>query len=457
MKKHLFTVIVLFVACSMQANLTLYVSPSGYQGGLTWNTPCSIDSMVSRLNNDINISGEVTIYFSKGHYYNVDIKLWNLSAPITNIHLIGGVTLARRINLNQRNFVANETVFHAKTSSTSSIPIWLESFSYQDSTKISSVDGITITSDNYIMNNEALRLVGGTYVVTHCKIEEYKSTVDLIKLESSIDHNFVINSLIANNVARSVMTVWCNLHMVNTTIADNYLTQLIYSAPFGAKIDNSILWSNYEQTPSAYNMQGTVDVSHSFVETQRTWMVDDNTNQWNVNPLFTYDVIYPYTCSATSTIFAYGDASVFYQYTWALSNHEYQYDVAGNFRFYDYGNYGIYSYADAGAYQHYYQSGGSNYNSVEPVSPQYKPSRMPIEDATNDIHIWTYQNSIFVDGLSSEPSTLTLYTMSGQHVHSATLSMEYQEVQAFVQAGEYLATITASSGELLASKAIYLR
>lgn len=197
MKKYLFILIVLFASFIAHAELRIYVSPSGSQDGLAWNRPCSVDSMVSRLTNDTTISDEVYVYFAGGHYYNVAIKLWNLDAPIPNIHLIGGVTLSRNTHkqLAQRDFVANETVFHANTNNTLSIPIWLESFSYYDSTKVSSVDGITITSDNSMMHNHALRLVGGTYVITHCKIEDYETSDDLLMLESSLDHNFVINNL----------------------------------------------------------------------------------------------------------------------------------------------------------------------------------------------------------------------------------------------------------------------
>lgn len=458
MKRKLLLLILLCgVYYANSTPLRIYVSPTGYQSGLAWNQPCSVDSMVSRLTNDTTISDEVFVYFSGGHYYNVSIKLWNLRAPIPNIHLIGGMQFSRSAyrQLHLRDFVTNETVFHANTSISNSIPIWLESFSYYDSTKVSSVDGITITSDNNSMSNHALRLVGGTYVVTHCKIEDYKTSDDLVMLESTIDHNFVMNSLFVNNEGKSLMTAWCKLHMINVTIADNSFTQLIHTAPFGANIDNSVIWGNSEQSPYLYTMAGTVGISHSFVETQRTWMVDDYTNQWNIDPLFTYDTTYPYTCDALSSIFAYGDAAVYYSNVWALTDYEYNYDVAGNFRFYDYGLYGIYSYADAGAYQHYYQAGGSNYNSMEPNIRQSK-SRKPIKNVDADIHLWSYKNCIYIDGVPTDGTDFVLYTISGQKVYSASLNKDFQEIQTFMQMGEYIATITSATGERLLSKTVYL-
>lgn len=459
MKKSLVAIFIVFVSLSAQAVLRIYVSPSGYQDGLAWNRPCSIDSMVNRLTNDTTIADEVFVYFAGGDYYNVSIKLWNLRAPIPNIHLIGGLKLARNIHnkLNQRDFVANETVFHADATHPSSIPIWLEYFSYGDSTKISSVDGITITSDNMPMYNNALRLVGATYVVTHCKIENYISAIELVRLESTTDHNFLFNNLYDNNSCDAILIAWCKLHMNNNTIADNDVTQLIQYAPDGFEIDNSIIWGNYEQNPYTYNLMGTVNISHSFVETQRTWMVDDNTNQWNVDPLFTYDNTYPYTCDAASSIFAYGDASAYYQYSWALTDYEYEYDVAGNFRFYDNGIYGIYSYADAGAYQHYYQWGGSNYESITPVAKQKKSSSKSTENASDKLRLWTYQNCVYVDELSVEEATLTLFSLSGQQVYSTLLSQENKNVQTYMQPGEYIASITTITGELLLSKTIYLQ
>lgn len=458
MRKYIVTICVMLLALHSHAVYRIYVSPSGYQDGLAWNRPCSLDSMVSRLTND-TISDEVFVYIAGGDYYNVSIKLWNLRAPIPNIHLIGGLQLARNIHtkLHQRDFVANETVFHADATHPNSIPIWLESFSYGDSTKISSVDGITITSDKYIMNNNALRLVGATYVITHCKIEDYNTTQELIRLESTTDHNFIFNSMFDNNVSRAIMIAWCKLHMNNTTIADNFLTQLIQSAPFGSEIDNSIIWGNYEQSPYYYTIGGTVDMSHSFIETSRTWMVDDYTNQWNVDPLFTYDNTYPYTCDAASTIFAYGDASAYYQYSWALTDYEYEYDIAGKFRFYDNGIYGIYSYADAGAYQHYYQWGGSNYESTTPITKQKKSSRKPTENASDKLRLWAYLNGIYVDGLPVEEATLTLYSLSGQQAYSTSLVQDLKNVQTYMQPGEYIASVTTITGELLLSQTIYLQ
>lgn len=458
MKKYLVAVLIVLVSLSSHAVLRIYVSPSGYQDGLAWNRPCSVDSMVNRLTNDTTITDEVFVYFAGGDYYNVSIKLWNLHAPIPNIHLIGGLKLARNIHnkLHQRDFVTNETVFHADATQPNSIPIWLESFSYGDSTKISSVDGITITGDNMAMTNNALRLVGATYVVTHCKIENYITNIELVRLESTTDHNFLFNDLYDNNSSRAILIAWCKLHMNNNTIADNDVTQLIQYAPDGAYINNCIIWGNYEQSPYTYNLGGFVNFSHSFVETQRTWMVDDNTNQWNVDPLFTYDNTYPYTCDAASTIFAYGAASAYYQYSWALTDYEYEYDIAGNFRFYDNGIYGIYSYADAGAYQHYYQWGGSNYESTTPVTKQKKSSRKPTEDVSDKLRLWAYQNGIYVDGLPVEEATLTLYTLSGQQAYSTSFTQTDNNVLIYLQSGEYIASITSMTGELLLSKTIYL-
>lgn len=458
MKKYIILPLSIIMALSVSARNKIYVSPNGGFDGTAWNKPCTFSEMVDSMYYSSNISGEVFVYFSEGEYNNVAIKLWYLPTRITNVHLIGGLKSERNMHnkLHQRDFIIHETVFHADSLNPYSIPVWLEYFSPHDTTKICSIDGITFTSDNHLMTNDALRLVGGNYVVTHCKFYNYKTTGRLMMLETYSDENvFIINTLIDNNVCNKMFGMHTKFHMINTTIADNTFNNFIDAIHHTAEVNNSIIWNN-SALSLYYSDTTTMAVSHSYVQSQMLYMVDDNTNQWGVDPLFTYDLVVPYTCDDLSGIHQYGDASFFYQYSWAFEDYESHFDVAGNARFYDYGSFGIFSVTDAGAYQHYYESGASNYNTViEPVRLRRRLNHTQIEQ-TEDALLWTNGDVVYVDMFTKLSAILSIYSMSGQTVYSTTLSGEQVSYNTYLQTGNYLAVIKSEDGETIIKKTIRL-
>lgn len=454
MKKIYSLLFTIFVLCSISARNTIYVSPNGGYDGTKYNRPCTFSQMVDSLYNSPNLVGEIFVYFSEGDYYDVEIKLWNMPQRITNVHLQGGYKFARSMPPYARDFVSHETIFHAKNSDKWSIPVWMECLSTMDTTKISSVDGITFTSDS-VMHNDALRLVGGNYVVTHCKFTNYKTTGRLMMLETyAVEHVFIINTLIENNVCGTMFGMFTNFHMINTTIADNTFLYFGMGLNHTSSICNSIIWNNSDLYLEPYS-GGTIDISYSFVQSQELWMNNNYTNQWNVDPQFTYDNDYPYTCDAISNVFQYGDDSVFSQYSWAFQYYETDYDVAGNDRFYG-SMYGSFYDIDAGAYQHYYAGGGSNYNIISYPDRTKREIKKSATDHTNNIQLWSHYNVVNIEMEEEKKLSLVLYSTSGQSVYSTTVSERYNSIILDLQRGDYIAILKSEDDRIIKRKLIRL-
>lgn len=446
MKKQLFLLAICFSICEMQvySQQQICVAPTavGYATGAGMANACDISSLPSLL--QFITTPEVYVYFAGGDYYDVSLNLSGLDTAnhFTTIHLMGGVDPQYNGYIDQysRDWQTFPTVFHADDSNPYADVINIDHFWGSTTYGPSSVESIIITSDNNTMYSNAIHLLAGYYSISDCHITEYNTLSRLLMIEVGSYDAYIVNTLIDNNDSWSLLGSFGKLHLLNTTIADNNHSYFIDGMTTTVNIFNSILWGN----SNLYRNSTFLTYArflNSFIETSEPYMYDAGYNVWRTNPLFTYDNDDPYTCSSLSPIINHGDGTLLTNS--GLPDYSYIYDVAQNERFYDFAE----TVVDAGAYQHFYDGD----------SDKHRPERLPGKHTSgSDIKIWAYQNTVFVDGLSSEYSTLTLYNMFGLQVYVSTIYKEYQEVPIFIQAGEYIATITSASGEKLLSETIYL-
>lgn len=377
MKKFLSTLAVVLITCQTFA-ADLFCTPSG---GVIPSGPLSLlygtsfyyayspSDLMHELVTNPNITGNVNIFFGAGDYYETfDFSYLTMPSAITSISLYGGFkgTEAKPVDLTSRDPLSNETVFHSTT--TSAITYSCSWFTGHCNV----IDGITITSDN-VISSAALELYVCDFVVAHCKIRDFHTTGPLIWLESGNSYKRFVNTVIENNEADYLMSAYCNVDMLNLTIADNkFYTYFIYGSLTNNNynIRNSIIWGSGPLT--SYNMYGLFNVSYSIVQYYDSWMVDDYTNHWSTDPLFTYATNDPHTCTTLSIARnnGYIPYLLFYPIT-SLFDFS-QYDVNMLSRFY---NPLTYDYVDIGAYQHETYS-GSNYNVVHPEENMQSPQRI---------------------------------------------------------------------------------
>lgn len=402
-----------------------------------------------------NIStAEVYVYFAGGDYYNVSLNISGLdpSYQFTTIHLMGGVNPLQTGNIIpfDRDWNAYPTIFHADANNPSSRVINLDHFSLSSQDEPSTVASIIVTSDDSQMTSNAINLLAGNYVVSNCEITEYNTTNILLMLETGYLNAYVISSLIDNNTSGSLLGFFGNIQMINTTIADNTHSYFMAGLTYDAEILNCIIGKNsnfdFYNFPLAHAY-----VSHSFVANWESYMSDDYTNQWGVNPYFTYDVDVPYTCDPTSTIFNYGDGS--YLTSTGLMPDLYEYDIDHNERFYDLNQ----DTVDAGAYQHYYDDGWANYESV--FLPQQSRRSQPRSRTTTDAidrNVWSHYGIVYVRGAVPESSRLSIYTMTGELVYGTVLQCEDNSLPVYLASGVYVAVVTLDNSEVLFSNNIFL-
>ena len=364
--KRSFFFLLLFICCifagiAQNPRCTLYVATDGVSTNLgdTWNTATTPDGIVNAIIQG-NLSGEIYIAFAVGEYYDVSINLSSLNlSTISAIHLIGGFEKQVKgwAYVAERDYNSNPTVFHADSNTPASRVISLNYFSTSASVNPSSIVGITVTSDNNQMTGNAINVTAGRYVISNCRITEYNTTNRLVMIETGANDDYIISSLFDNNECSSLIGLFCCGHIINSTIADNTYTYFIEGVAKVSELINSIVWNNSNENINNSPAYNYVNVSHSFVETQTLWMSDDNTNAWGVDPAFSYNTDYPYTCNDTSHVFNYGDGD--YLTSLTIPQFMYEFDLGGFDRFYDFGTEEI---VDAGAHQHYNDDNDEYYN-----------------------------------------------------------------------------------------------
>ena len=458
MKNYLFMLALsLFVSIahiSAQVPQKICVAPTtmGTGSGFPMYNACSISNLPAQL---YYLSGDVEIYFAGGDYYNVSLNLSGLNYQlITSIHLIGGINQAymgNNINRGIQDWNAYPTIFHANASTPSASVIDINNFSLSSQSPISSVEGIIITSDNYLMSSNAIHLLAGNYGISNCQVTEYKTTNRLIMLEVGELDAYIISSLIDNNTSWVLLGMFGNIHVINATIAENAYSYFIDGLTQDIEIFNTIMWKNPNvDIYSQYS--GHAYVSHSFIESMDLYMADDNTNQWNVDPLFTYDVDVPYTCTPNSGIFNYGDGNLL---TFAnVPSYMQEYDIDHNDRFYNSAG----DTLDVGAYQHYYDDGGANYEpDLQSSGSRGVKKRLQSENSSSDVVVWAHGNNVCICGYELGSSRLSIYSTDGRLAFSTNLHEGANVIPTYLHPGEYIAVVYYNQNEKICSQGIIIQ
>ena len=396
MKKLLFSLVLAFIVCQIHA-VNVYCTPAGTGGmsGTSFSNAFSPYLLMYNLATNPSLSGDVNIIFSRGHYYDdFHFLSTNIQTTITSISLYGGFhesigTITDSLDFINRNFYADETVFHGQIDPVIKYHCsWLTS-----STNI--IDGITIVSDNS-MSVAAMELYNGDHLISHCRIKEYKTTSPLLWLENGYSYKCILNSVIENNEAECLLSAYCDLDIINSTIADNnFMDCLIYENLNLQRyaIYNSIIWNckNYDIA----HLNKAVHVGNSIIEYyDSSWMGDDGNNFWNTDPQFTYIYADPHTCLSTSVALNNG-------YDGYLTSLPSNFNVCYSVAFYEMNLHPRFfediTYApapwnvDIGAYQNFYDYQNSYYNIKRGVAPGSKQSQkeqcMPVSLARKVFNI----------------------------------------------------------------------
>ena len=388
MKKLLLTLCLVALSTSFAwTDDTVYCSPYGISvstnpsDGDSWNNTLTPSGISTYLNGNhcrlITNPGVLTIYILKGDYY--DDLIINASTIsnlislgyVTSVNIYGSCSGNNNELLNQRDFENGRSVFHAASGN---CPIWLD-FGSATHGNICVVDGLWIDSydgNQYQTINEyAMRLVGGNYIISHCTIQDFKTTNSILFLEGGNEYFRLVNSVITGDEAEHLLDVYGSLQIINSTIAKLELGDKLIGismANHTYRIDNSIIYdcSNYV---SCYGYP--FDIRNSIIRTyDSSWMVDYGNNYWNTDPAFTGYPTAPYSCQASSVAMGNGAVANYTALSFMLNLLVVLYDADNHFRFDDYSL----SRIDIGAYQTY--SGGNYYyqNALAP-NPMQAPQR----------------------------------------------------------------------------------
>ena len=367
MKKFLLPLVLVIVTGQIFAVNELYCTPTGagFADGSSFSNAATPTGIMNLLAAGPNVSGDVKIHFGRGHYYfDFHFLSSNIQTTITSISLYGGFHESINFIFDSsdyinRDFYADETVFHSQTD-----PLiiyycpWLT-----NATNV--IDGITFVSDNS-MFVAAMELYNGDHLISHCRIKDYKTTTPLLWLENGNSYKCILNSVIEDNTASCLLSAYCDLDIVNTTIADNiFYDDLIYEnlSHHTYTIFNSIIWGCMNYSMASINRY--VHVANSIVEHyDSSWMGDDGYNFWNVDPQFSYTYPDPHTCCTTSVALDNG----YDGYLTALS---FGLNTAYPYAYYEFNMHprffeDIFSVSspwmvDIGAYQHFYKYQDSYY------------------------------------------------------------------------------------------------
>lgn len=423
MKKILFTLCIMVMSTNMIWAVDIYCSPSGgfNNNGVSFFSPITISEVPYYIDTVASLSQPdvVNIYLSNGDYYDF-LKLTASSfgtlqyLNIMAINIYGSYRgVEPRESFQFRDFENYRTYLHA--GATGNCPIWLD-FGSNTHGNICVVDGIWIDSydgNQYqTINDYAMRLVGGNYIISHCTIQGFKTTNSILFLEGGNEYFRLVNSVIVEDEAEHLLDVYGSLQIINSTIAKLTLDSKLLGTTMANhtyRIDNSIIYdcSNYD---SYYGYP--FDIRNSIIETYNSsWMVDYGNNYWNTDPAFTGYPAAPYSCQASSV--AAGNGSVANYTALSLFNLLLAlYDADNHFRFDDYSL----SRIDIGAYQTY--SGGNYYyqNALAP-NPMQAPQR---------------QTEV-IDEIADDDASGMVYNLLGQQVDNTYRGIVIKKGQKVLQ------------------------
>lgn len=406
MKKILLTLCLMVLASNFIWSFPIYCSPTGGGTGTVPSSPTTVGQVANLINGHTYTQPEdIEIYLMEGDYYDpLVLNGTNLNGNLLSLGLITSIKVYGSWHQfpptfpQLRDFENDRTYFHAGL--TGDCPIWID---LAPSTLGSPciVDGIWIdTYDGYDYQNisdYAMRLVGGQYFISHCTVQDFYTTAPLLFLEGGNETFHIVNSVFAKDKAKHFLEAFCNLQIINSTIADiDLLDELIGRtiAHNMYRVDNTIIYncSNYN---NYYNEP--FDIRNCIVETYNSsWMID-NGNYWNIDPQFTGYATAPYSCLSSSVASGNGYATdltalaPYLPYTILL------FDAGNNPRFEDL----LFTHLDIGAYQHY--SGGNYYyqnafNQNPMMAPQQNREQVEPSVCGNDNgHIYNLLGQIVDD------------------------------------------------------------
>ena len=367
MKKILFTLCIMVMSTNMIWAVEIYCSPSGGGTNLgdNFNNPTTISGVLSNFASPFYLTQPETIniYLAEGDYYD-DLRLTAATVDPTNlaniiaINIYGSYRGVEPMESFQfRDFENNRTYLHA--GATGNCPIWID-FGSNTHGNICVVDGIWIDSydgNQYqTINDYAMRLVGGNYIISHCTIQDFKTTNSILFLEGGNEYFRLVNSVITGDEAEHLLDVYGSLQIINSTIAKLELGNKLIGVSMANhtyRIDNSIIYdcSNYV---SYYGYP--FDIRNSIIRTyDSSWMVDYGNNYWNTDPAFTGYPAAPFSCQSSSVASGNGSTALYSTLSPAYNFLLMLFDAGNNPRYEDM----FLTHIDIGAYQHY--SGGNYY------------------------------------------------------------------------------------------------
>ena len=458
--KRFYTILLVLLTlgqfCNAQQNPTMvYVKVDGQDTGLGtggyFSNPISPDQLMNNVYNGM-YSGDVEIYFAGGDYY-TDFTFYNIPNTIQSISIYGGWNpTSRRINFNDRDFENYETRFHAAHGPS----VWFEAVGHNhiNGWKTCFINGITFTSDDEFINYPALKIVGGSHVISQCKFEHVFSSDILIWLETGGNIVNFVNCLFDNNDVSNLIALCSHVNLINVTIADNYFQHYAFisfqsqSTPYIYNLRNSIIYGNANTSMNG----GRIHVSHSILENYDDWIDDVEYNEFGVDPIFTYHPTAPYSCDIdNSPAIDAGNSSYIVDYfTNGFNLDIVDYDIANQYRYGD----NNYSMIDIGAYQNVPEY--SLYYS-ERETPIMRKNNKNMGETPISIYLWSDLHMLYVNNLYETMTTLVLYNLSGQSCYSTSLQKGMNALPIALTTGMYIAKITSKEGDDLISKSIVIK
>ena len=419
-----------------------------------WLDAITIDQFRINLYNGV-YSGNISVYFAGGDYYYAALKFWGVPSIVQSIKLYGGfdpLNYSAYGNLSSRDFVNHETRFHGKGENV----IWFEAVGYNHPNGWNTciVDGITITSDGYLVDVQALRLVGGNHIISQCKFENFNTSNLLIWLETGGNTVTFTNCLFDNNDVAALMALCTHANLINVTIADNTISNDMfipycsynqftqtYDAFYNYNLYNSIIYGNsnmYMEYDLTALHNGFFNVSNSILGNNEGWVNDMGYNYFSIDPEFTYNTVHPYTCN-TSISPAIGNGnSTFILLCPFYDGNIMNYDVINAFR---YGSNPL--IVDIGAYQH-------------SLSPNRQKKGRNNHSENSSIQLWASANTLYVNDVKASDAKLSLYNTAGQFVYSTALQATNNTIPLTLNSGIYVAIVTSKEGIEISSEKIVI-
>lgn len=392
MKKFLSTLAVVLITCQTFA-IDLYCTPTGGViptgplaplWGRSFYYAYSPYDLMHQLGTNTSLDS-VNIYFSRGTY--TDVFHFNSTTVLQNvlkINMYGGFhesinVVTDTLDLINRNLPTDETVFLVNQSPS----IIYHCSWFAGETCI--IDGITMHGATDNLTCSAMELYHGNHLMSHLKFSKILTTGPLLWIEYGNSYKCILNSVIEENTASYMLPAYCNLDIINCTIAENYWYDDFIHANLLNKayaIYNSIIHKN--NTCSMGDINEYVHVNFSIIDYyDSSWMGDDGNNYWGYDPQFIFLTPEPHICYNTSIAINNGKDSYIttfpYTYPFCLA----YYEVNMHPRFYH-----PYTILDIGAYQHLYDYQSSYYYDDEersaPGYPQTNKKEMLEPTSNND-------------------------------------------------------------------------